>query len=319
MASGRELSTRRDPRAPARARRGLQARARRRASTCSRSTPVLGAFPIYFLYPYYNKRTDEYGGSFENRIRFTRELLEMTARGDRRLRDRHAVRHRHAGGAATGTATSASAPTARARSSSRPSITSSTTGTSTSARSNWGEDAGSSRFFDDQPPGRVHPRWPRRCPTKPVVNVGRFTDPDVMVEAITSGQCDIIGAARPSIADPFLPKKIEEGRIEDIRECIGCNVCVSRWESARARSGARRTRRRRGVPPRLAPRALHHGGERRQRRAGRRRRPGRHGVPRGARQARNRGACTSSTQRRGHGRPPALGDDAARAGQVAPG
>jgi dimethylamine/trimethylamine dehydrogenase len=38
---------------------------------------------------------------------------------------------------------------------------------------------------------------------------------------------DLIGAARPSIADPFLPKKIEEGRLEDIRECIGCNVCVT--------------------------------------------------------------------------------------------
>jgi dimethylamine/trimethylamine dehydrogenase len=37
----------------------------------------------------------------------------------------------------------------------------------------------------------------------------------------------MIGAARPSIADPFLPKKIEEGRFDDIRECIGCNICVS--------------------------------------------------------------------------------------------
>ena len=51
-----------------------------------------------------------------------------------------------------------------------------------------------------------------------------------MVEIINSGQFDIIGAARPSIADPFLPKKIEEGRLDDIRECIGCNMCVSRWE-----------------------------------------------------------------------------------------
>jgi dimethylamine/trimethylamine dehydrogenase len=38
---------------------------------------------------------------------------------------------------------------------------------------------------------------------------------------------DLIGAARPSIADPFLPAKIEQGRIDDIRECIGCNICVS--------------------------------------------------------------------------------------------
>jgi dimethylamine/trimethylamine dehydrogenase len=36
---------------------------------------------------------------------------------------------------------------------------------------------------------------------------------------------DFIGAARPSIADPFLPQKIREGRLDDIRECIGCNIC----------------------------------------------------------------------------------------------
>ena len=63
----------------------------------------------------------------------------------------------------------------------------------------------------------------------PVVNNGRFTSPDDMIGVINAGQCDIIGAARPSIADPFLPKKIEEGRPEDIRECIGCNMCVSKF------------------------------------------------------------------------------------------
>ena len=36
---------------------------------------------------------------------------------------------------------------------------------------------------------------------------------------------DFVGAARPSIADPFLPRKLREGRTEDIRECIGCNIC----------------------------------------------------------------------------------------------
>jgi len=46
-----------------------------------------------------------------------------------------------------------------------------------------------------------------------------------MVGQINRGILDLIGAARPSIADPFLPKKIEEGRFEDIRECIGCNIC----------------------------------------------------------------------------------------------
>ena len=48
-----------------------------------------------------------------------------------------------------------------------------------------------------------------------------------MVSVVNKGLADLIGCARPSIADPFLPKKIEEGRFEDIRECIGCNICVS--------------------------------------------------------------------------------------------
>src|SRR5262249_11825582 len=34
---------------------------------------------------------------------------------------------------------------------------------------------------------------------------------------------------RPSIADPFLPRKIAEGREDEIRECIGCNICISSW------------------------------------------------------------------------------------------
>ena len=48
-----------------------------------------------------------------------------------------------------------------------------------------------------------------------------------MVRLVRDGVLDLIGAARPSIADPFLPRKIEEGRLDDIRECIGCNICVS--------------------------------------------------------------------------------------------
>jgi dimethylamine/trimethylamine dehydrogenase len=63
-----------------------------------------------------------------------------------------------------------------------------------------------------------------------VLGVGRFTDPEKMTEIVTKGIADIIGAARPSISDPWLPKKIEEGRYDDIRVCIGCNVCISRWE-----------------------------------------------------------------------------------------
>ena len=67
----------------------------------------------------------------------------------------------------------------------------------------------------------------RELTDRPVVGVGRFTSPDTMVRMVRSGTLDLIGCARPSIADPFLPRKIEEGRPEDIRECIGCNICIT--------------------------------------------------------------------------------------------
>ena len=90
----------------------------------------------------------------------------------------------------------------------------------------WARDSTPSRFgaegFQEEWVSFV-----KKLTTKPVVGVGRFTSPDTMVSQIRRGVLDFIGAARPSIADPFLPRKIEEGRIEDIRECIGCNMCVS--------------------------------------------------------------------------------------------
>jgi dimethylamine/trimethylamine dehydrogenase len=67
----------------------------------------------------------------------------------------------------------------------------------------------------------------KQLTTKPVVGVGRYTSPESMVSAIQRGVMDLIGSARPSIADPFMPNKIKEERVEDIRECIGCNICVS--------------------------------------------------------------------------------------------
>jgi dimethylamine/trimethylamine dehydrogenase len=71
----------------------------------------------------------------------------------------------------------------------------------------WAEDSLGVRFGDEafqEPYAAVV----KKLTTKPVVGIGRFTSPDTMVSLITRGILDI-GAARPSIADPFLPKKIE--------------------------------------------------------------------------------------------------------------
>jgi dimethylamine/trimethylamine dehydrogenase len=87
-------------------------------------------------------------------------------------------------------------------------------------------DSRSSRFAKE---GAQEPyvAFVKKLTTKPVVGVGRFTSPDTMVSQIRRGVLDMIGAARPSIADPFLPRKIETGDLDDIRECIGCNICVA--------------------------------------------------------------------------------------------
>jgi dimethylamine/trimethylamine dehydrogenase len=89
-------------------------------------------------------------------------------------------------------------------------------------------DCGASRF---SPEGSHEPviDFVKHVTDKPVVGVGRFTSPDSMVSQLRRGVLDLIGAARPSIADPFLPRKIAEGREDEIRECIGCNICISSW------------------------------------------------------------------------------------------
>jgi dimethylamine/trimethylamine dehydrogenase len=69
--------------------------------------------------------------------------------------------------------------------------------------------------------------WVKRVTDKPVVSVGRFTSPETMLRLVRQGVIDLVGAARPSIADPFIPRKIAEGRHDEIRECIGCNICYT--------------------------------------------------------------------------------------------
>ncbi|HET7901403.1 MAG TPA: FAD-dependent oxidoreductase [Candidatus Nanopelagicales bacterium] len=96
----------------------------------------------------------------------------------------------------------------------------------------WPEDSGTSRYY---PEGHQLP-WTsrvREATAKPIVGVGRYTNPDTMAAVIRSGAFDLIGAARPAIADPFLPQKIREGRLDEVRECTGANLCILRSETFR--------------------------------------------------------------------------------------
>ena len=181
--------------------------------------------PQQFLTPFYNKRTDEYGGSLENRARFWIETIEKVKEA---VGDDTAIAVRLSCDmflGEPGTQLERDAVPFAKMADDLVDVWD----INLSGIAEWGEDATPSRFYAS---GRAIP-WQKRISevvTKPVLGVGRLTNPDLMVEAINSGALDIIATCRPSIADPFLPKKIEEGRLDDIRECIGCNVCISRWE-----------------------------------------------------------------------------------------
>ena len=175
-----------------------------------------------FLSPHTNRRTDGYGGSLGNRSRIFLETLEAVREAvgqDCAIAVRMAIHGREG----------------------LPGIeTDDMLGFVALADAmvdlwdvnvgDWPEDSGTSRYF---PEGHQRP-WNsrvREATTKPVVGVGRYTSPDLMAEIVRSGTVDLIGAARPAIADPFLPRKIAEGRTEDIRECTGSNVCILREEA----------------------------------------------------------------------------------------
>jgi dimethylamine/trimethylamine dehydrogenase len=182
--------------------------------------------PGQFLSPHYNRRSDEYGGSLENRARFWLETLEVVREAvgdDCAIACRIAVDRM----GALGVDLDEGLEFVRLADH-LVDLWDVNVGSITE----WSLDSGPSRFFAEgwqtASTGRV-----REATTKPIVGVDRLTDPDLMAEIIRSGDWDLIGAARPSIADPFLPAKIEQGRVDEIRECIGCNVCISKADSRR--------------------------------------------------------------------------------------
>jgi dimethylamine/trimethylamine dehydrogenase len=168
-----------------------------------------------FLNPYFNQRDDEYGGVAENRVRLLREVIEEVSEivsGRAAVAVRYSIPPNFADdpeGLIECFAYIAELPDLW-------DIT----------VNDYHLEMGSARFVKEAAnQGAIADL--KALTSKPIVSVGRFTSPDTMLSQITSGTQDMIGAARPSIADPFLPRKIEQGRLEDIRECIGCNVCYA--------------------------------------------------------------------------------------------
>ncbi|WP_170576182.1 FAD-dependent oxidoreductase [Ruegeria atlantica] len=176
--------------------------------------------PHHFLLPQFNDRMDEYGGSLENRVRLTRELLEETRE---EVGDDCAIALRFAVDEMLG----ADGMQAHEEGRAVVELLAELPDLWDVNVADWSNDSATTRFEPRDGFQSSYVEFVKQVTSKPVVGVGRLTSPDLMASLVRKGILDFIGAARPSIADPFLPNKIKEGRIEEIRECIGCNICVS--------------------------------------------------------------------------------------------
>jgi 2,4-dienoyl-CoA reductase-like NADH-dependent reductase (Old Yellow Enzyme family)/thioredoxin reductase len=174
-----------------------------------------------FLSPFTNRRTDEYGGSPQNRARFLCKMLE-------RIRDKVGpdfpvcLRFNGAdllpGGATIEDALIQAALFEKA------------------GASMLHVSAGAHENTEVQ---FLSYLWPdgyladlaaqvKKVVSIPVCAVGKLGDPVLANQILAQGKADFIALARPLLADPEWPNKAKEGRLDEINRCIACNNCVDR-------------------------------------------------------------------------------------------
>ena len=176
----------------------------------------------WFLSPLTNKRTDEYGGGFDNRVRFATEVLDAVRQvvgTSMTVGIRMNVRQELPGGfdieggielaqyfESTGLVDYLHLVVG----------------------SPWGNPSYiQPHYFDpaqwSELAGRI-----RAAVSLPIVHTGRVNSPDIAERIIAAGHADIVGMARAHIAEPELLLKAREGRAHEIRPCVGGNECISR-------------------------------------------------------------------------------------------
>ena len=198
---------------------GQFADAARRAKACGfDAIEIHGAHGYLinqFLSGFSNKRCDEYGGSVANRGRFAREVVRAVREAvgpDYPISFRFNVCDHVPGGIGI---------------------------TEACAFARMLEEAGVDMLNCSQgtpssrsvitPPAAVEPAYYahdaaaiKKAVNIPTAVVGRIADPDVAEEVVASGMADFVGMGRAAIADPHFPRKVAEGRPEDIIQCIAC-------------------------------------------------------------------------------------------------
>lgn len=174
-----------------------------------------------FLSPRTNKRVDEFGGSFENRLRFSRMILEE-------------IRKTTEGKIAI-----------LARINSSDEVLGGLDVHDSAAIAAYLEDCGVDALHVSRAvhikdeymwaPTAVHGGFSatmaeeiKRAVSVPVITVGRYTEPQFAELMVREGRSDLVAFGRQSLADPHMPRKAEEGRLEEMLPCIAClQGCVA--------------------------------------------------------------------------------------------
>ncbi|WP_421695249.1 FAD-dependent oxidoreductase [Aestuariivirga sp.] len=185
-----------------------------------------GYLPAQFMNPKVNRREDQYGGSFDNRLRFTREAISAIRQhvpddfivGIRMSGDEHDE---------DGLVEEDSAAIARALA---PELDYLNVIAGTSATA-----SGATHIVPSMANahGYVAPfaQKVKQLTGKPVFVAGRINQPQIAEEVLASGAADMCGMTRAMIADPEMANKAKAGRPDDIRACIGCNqACIGHFQ-----------------------------------------------------------------------------------------
>ncbi|MFH1003615.1 MAG: FAD-dependent oxidoreductase, partial [Chloroflexota bacterium] len=175
-----------------------------------------------FLSPFYNRRIDEYGGTTEKRARFACEILRATRQAvgpDFPLIFRMNGSDCMEGGI-TIEESRRQAPLLVAAGADALHVSASSHETT-----QW-------QFLPYLlPDGAIVylAEAIKKVVTVPVITVGKLGDPVLAEKVLAQHQADFIAWGRPLLADPALPSKVKEGRLDDINRCICCNLgCISR-------------------------------------------------------------------------------------------
>lgn len=179
-----------------------------------------------FMSPSTNLRDDEYGGSLENRLRFALEVIAATREGlgeDRILGIRISADELIPAGYSMGEGVEIARRLVAASSLDYLNVSVGVYPT----------------LFMVMPPMSIPPGYQvyaaaqvrealrKEGSSIPVSTVGRIKDVRMADEIVSSGQADLVCMTRATIADPFLPRKAAEGRLDEIRPCVACNQgCV---------------------------------------------------------------------------------------------